>query len=65
MNHKISRMSVQQVEKQYARKPDKSDRYGDMQVFHYEVSKTFRIHAINEEGQYRVIRIDPNHRFHG
>lgn len=61
---KIVNLSVQQVDEIYARKPDKNDSYNDMQVYHYEVGKRFRIHVVNEEGQYRVIRLDPNHRFH-
>ena len=62
---KVARMTVQQVDEQFARKPDKKDSYKEMQVYHYEVSKSFRIHVvINEEGHYRVIRLDPNHKFH-
>lgn len=62
---KVSKLSVQQVDEQYARKPDKNDSYKDMQIYHYEVSQSFRIHVVNEEGQYRIIRLDPNHKFHG
>ena len=61
---KVSKLSVQQVDEQYARRPDKNDSYNDMQIYHYEVSHSFRIHVINEDGQYRVIRLDPNHKFH-
>lgn len=61
---KVSKLSVQQVDEQYARPPDKNDSYKDMQVYHYEVAKSFRIHVVNEDGQYRIIRLDPNHRFH-
>lgn len=62
---KVSKLSVQQVDEQYARKPDKNDSYKDMQIYHYEVSQSFRIHVVNEDGQYRIIRLDPNHKFHG
>ena len=62
---KVSKLSVQQVDEQYARKPDKNDSYKDMQIYHYEVIQSFRIHVVNEEGQYRIIRLDPNHKFHG
>ena len=61
---KVSKLSVQQVDEQYARKPDKNDEYNDMQVYHYEVSQSFRIHVVNEDGQYCIIRLDPNHKFH-
>ena len=61
---KISKLSVQQVDEQYARPPDKNDSYNDRQVYHYEVAKSFRIHVVNEDGQYHIIRLDPNHRFH-
>lgn len=61
---KVSQLSVQQVDEKYARKPDKTDSFKNMQVYHYEVSRSFRIHVVSEEGQYRVIRLDPNHKFH-
>lgn len=60
----ISQLTVQQVDMQYARKPDKQDTYKDMQVYHYEVGKHFRIHVVNEDGQFRIIRLDPNHMKH-
>ena len=34
------------------------------QVHHYEVSQKFRIHGILEEGRFKVIRLDPNHKVH-
>lgn len=61
---KVSKLSVQQVDEQYARQPDKNDTYNGKQVYHYEVSHSFRIHVINEDGQYHIIRLDPNHKFH-
>lgn len=61
---RVSQLSVQQVDEKYARKPDKNDSYKDMQIYHYEVSRSFRIHVVNEDGQYRIIRLDPNHKFH-
>lgn len=61
---KVSQMSVDQVDKMYARKPDSQDMYLGMHVYHYEVTKAFRIHVINEGGQYKIIRLDPNHKFH-
>ncbi len=61
---KVSRMTVQQVDLAFARKPDKNDTYNNERVYHYEVSDSFRIHVIIEQGRYVVIRIDPNHRVH-
>lgn len=61
---KVSRMTVQQVDEAFGRKPDKNDTYNNMQVFHYEVTDKFRIHVINEAGRYKVIRLDPNHKVH-
>lgn len=60
----ISQLTVQQVDMQYARKPDKNDTFNGMQVYHYEVGEHFRIHVVNEDGQYRIIRLDPNHQVH-
>ena len=61
---KVSRMTVQQVDSLYARKPDKTDTFDGEQVYHYEVTDSFRIHVIIEEGYYKIIRLDPNHRVH-
>lgn len=62
---RVSRMTVQQVDQSYARKPDHTDIYAGYQVYHYEVTRTFRIHVICEDGSYKVIRLDPHHEFHG
>lgn len=61
---KVSQMTVQQVDKLFRRQTDCSDFYEENQVQHYEVSKKFRIHVILENGRYKVIRLDPNHKFH-
>lgn len=60
----VSNMSVQQVDETYARPPDKSDEYDKRQVLHYAVTNSFRIHVVMEGGYYKVIRLDPQHRFH-
>ena len=60
----IAQLSVQQVDIQYGRKPDKQDIYNGQQVYHYEVGEHFRIHVVNEGGQYFVIRLDRNHGVH-
>lgn len=62
---KVSKMTVSQVDKSYARKPDKQDTYDGLQVYHYSVTDSFRIHVVNECGYYKVIRLDPNHTIHG
>lgn len=61
---KISRMTVQQVNELFGRKPDKNDDYNGNKVYHYAVTDSFRIHVIIEEGRYKVIRLDPNHKIH-
>lgn len=61
---KVSRMTVQQVDQLYARKPDTNDTYQGMQVYHYEVTKKFRMHVVMEAGYYKIIRLDPNHKVH-
>ena len=48
----------------YARKPDTSDSYKGMQVYHYEVTEAFRIHVVIEAGYYKIIRLDPRHKVH-
>ncbi len=62
--NKVANMSVTQVDKAFSRKPDTADTYKDMQVYHYEVTKVFRIHVVNEAGYYKIIRLDPRHQFH-
>jgi len=62
---KVAKMTVQQVDKAFLRSPDKNDCYDDRPVLHYEVTDTFRIHVVLEEGRYVVVRLDPNHKVHG
>jgi len=61
---KVTKMTVQQVDKVFARPTDKNDFYNKKQVLHYEVNKSFRVHTILEDGRYVIIRIDPNHKKH-
>ena len=61
---KVSRMTVDQVDHSYSRKPDSNDSYNGLQVYHYAITDTFRIHVVNEAGYYKIIRLDPNHRVH-
>ena len=60
----VSQMTFQQVEQRYKRKSDKNDTYNGDQVIHYGVTEVFRIHGTIEMGQFVVLRLDPNHKFH-
>lgn len=62
---KVSKMTVDQVNKAFARKPDSNDTFMGMQVYHYGVTDSFRIHVVLEAGYYKIIRLDPNHKVHG
>ena len=62
--NKVSQMTVTQVDRAFSRKPDKSDTYNGMQVYHYEVTDVFRIHVVIESGYYKIIRLDPKHKVH-
>ena len=61
---KVSRMTVTQVDNLFSRKPDANDSYNGMHVYHYGVTDDFRIHVVIEDGYYKLIRLDPNHKFH-
>lgn len=61
---KICKMTVQQVDTAYARKPDSNDVFHEKKVRHYYVADAFRIHVVLDEGVFMVIRLDPNHSFH-
>ena len=61
---KVSQMTVTQVDMAYSRKPDSNDTFNGMQVYHYEVTRVFRIHVVNESGYYKIIRLDPRHKVH-
>ena len=63
--NKISRMTVQEVDKLFVRPPDKEDIVNGKQVIHYAVTDKFRIHVVmDNDGYFEVIRMDPNHKFH-
>lgn len=61
---KVSKMTVSQVDYLYARQPDANDSYRGQRIYHYEVGKSFRIHVVLESGYYKIIRFDPNHKYH-
>ena len=61
---KVSKMTIDQVDKSYSRKPDKTDLYNGVQVYHYEVTKKFRIHVVIQQGRFMILRLDSNHRVH-
>lgn len=62
--NQISAMTFQDVEKNYRRSSDSSDTFEGKQVIHYGFGKRFRIHGVIEEGQFVVLRIDPDHNYH-
>ena len=61
---KVAQMDFNQVEQKYRKTSDKKDQYKCQQVIHYQYSNSGRIHGIIEEGRFKVLRIDPNHKFH-
>ncbi len=61
---KVSAMTFSQVDQLYMHPPDTDDLYNGRQVYHYELSETFRIHGFIEGDSFIAIRIDPKHRFH-
>ena len=62
--NKVSKMTVSQVDYAFSRSPDKNDKYRGMQVYHYAVDDGFRIHVVLEEGYYKILRLDSNHKVH-
>ena len=60
----VSQLSFEQVERRYRRESDTNDTYNGLQVIHYGVGQTFRIHGVIENAQFVVLRIDPLHSFH-
>ena len=61
----ISEMTVREVDERYKRKTDKNERpFNGQQIHHYGFGDKFRIHGIIEEGRFKVIRLDPNHKVH-
>lgn len=61
---KVSKMTVQQVYEFFSRVPDKNDKFKDCQVLDYALSDKFRIHVVLESGNYKVLRLDTQHKFH-
>ena len=62
---RVSELKFEQVDKLYLRSPDKQDMFKGMQVKHYGFGDCFRIHGVIKEGKFFVIRLDPNHSWHG
>lgn len=48
------------------RKPDKNDLcpYSGRQIYHYEITDTFRVHGYLQGSVFYVNKIDPNHKMH-
>ena len=61
---KVSGMTLHDAKELYERQPDALDVYNEMPVVHYKVTDRFRLHGVVEDGEFCVIRIDPNHKFH-
>lgn len=59
-----NQLTVQQVNQKFGRTPDDNDVIDGYNLYHYEVSKKFRIHGYLKEGYFVICRIDPNHKFH-
>ena len=59
-----SQLTFEEAERRYRRVSDTADVYDGEQVIHYAVSKRFRIHGIIENGQFVILRMDPNHSVH-
>ena len=62
--NKVSKMNITDVDKLYLRRSDKNDLFMNNQIQHYEITSSFRIHVVLEEGYYKIIRLDPNHKVH-
>lgn len=62
--NRVAQMTYNQADRLYRKKPDKTDRFNDQPVIHYEVAQAFRIHGVIENSRFKVIRLDPHHRFH-
>lgn len=61
---RVASMTFQDVDRLYKRKSDKEDNFNGQDVVHYGYSDGCRIHGIIENGRFKIIRIDANHRFH-
>ena len=61
---KVSDMTFNDVDRMYRRKSDNQDEYDGKDVIHYDCGGSFRIHGIVEDSRFKVLRIDPNHKFH-
>ena len=61
---KVSKMTFNQVDKEFLCTNDKKDTFKGIQIIHYVVNKKFRIHGIIEDGRFKVLRMDPNHDVH-
>ncbi len=57
-------LTVQEVNHLYGTKPDNNDVIDGHNIYHYKVSKKFRVHGYLNEGYFVLCRIDPNHKVH-
>lgn len=61
---RISQMTFQEVDTQYKRPSDKKDKFKGNDIVHYGYANGSRIHGVIEGGRFKVLRIDPCHKFH-
>ena len=57
-------LPVKQVDDLFLRNPDKEDKLDSIQIQHYEVTKTFRIHGFYADEHFHLVRLDPKHDVH-
>lgn len=62
--NRVSQMTFLEVDRAFKRKPDKTDVFQGQDVIHYNAGGSFRIHGVLEKGQFKVIRLDPEHKYH-
>ena len=63
-------LDIDEFENRYIRPTDKTDIFyfndNDFQIIHFgKNGSKFRIHGFYANGLFHVIRLDPNHQFHG
>lgn len=61
---KVSAMTVNEVDLRFRRKSDSKDTLHGSDVIHYWITPKFRIHGIMENSRFKVVRMDPLHRYH-
>ena len=52
------------VEKKYGRQPDQNDIVNGREIMHFEVTSKGRLHGYELNGEFVIVRIDMNHKYH-